>query len=295
MEYGLTRRTLDCRHFVPLTGDSFAAAKEAKFRVIRMLAVEEKLDMVLANYIEFEHAILQITLEKAISHLDGWSEGRAIVLSINRRLANLLTTCRLYLDHLPHETEPLLANSRDLLKRLTAEQYDARLGYRAMEALRNYAQHRGLPLHTLTLGGRWVDAEGGRRREHTTPLYVQIDSLRADGKFKESVLKELAVQGDKVPLKPLVRDYVTGIMTVHIGLRKAVQDLITESEQRLESMMTLYRQTEDNILGLAVVARLDHTVEEHTDIFPDFMQRRRELSLKNSGGGDLAKLVISSE
>jgi hypothetical protein len=295
MEYGLTRRVLTCRHFIPITEEQFAEIRGAKDSLGRILAIEERLELVLQNYVEFEHEILQVTLEKAIAMLSGWSEGRAIVLRINRRLANLLTTCRLYLDHVPRLAAPLIKSSPELIVQLTAREYESRLGYRAMEALRNYAQHRGLPLHTVRLGGRWVDVEGGRRREHTTPLYVQLDTLGSDGKFKVAVLKELEAQGQQISIKPLVREYVTGIMCVQAGLREAISDVIESSEQLLESAMGKYHEVEDTIIGLAAVQREDQVEKDYVDIFPDFLDRRRELARRNRGAGDLTTLVVSSE
>lgn len=85
------------------------------------------------------------------------------------------------------------------MKAITSPEYDARLGYRVMEALRNYVQHRGLPLHSITVGGGWIDTEEGRRRKEKTTLYLNVDTLAEDKDFKKDVLDELRSGDTKLP------------------------------------------------------------------------------------------------
>jgi len=154
MQCGLRRDVLGSKHFLPISEEVFKSVRDARARSIRAVEIEEKLDMVLQNYIEYEHELLQITLRNALFATGGWFEFRDIIHDINRRLANLLSTTRLYLDHLRHDAGPLFdaaGSDAKALSAITSEEYDGRLGYRVMEALRNYVQHRGLPLHSTRL------------------------------------------------------------------------------------------------------------------------------------------------
>ena len=84
-------------------------------------------------------------------------------LIVNRRLMNLFNACRGYLDHTKHHLNsiqnPIRLSYFEEFKKYASEQYDAHLAYRAMEAMRNYAQHAGFPIG-VTYGG-WMDS--GRR------------------------------------------------------------------------------------------------------------------------------------
>ena len=66
----------------------------------------------------------------------------------DRKIANLLSAARLYVDHAKQHVHRILAldpvTTFDVGATLST-QYDLRFGYRCMEALRNYVQHRGLP------------------------------------------------------------------------------------------------------------------------------------------------------
>lgn len=300
MEYGLTRGVLSSDHFVPITEKGFTRTRLARDRSHRVLDIEEKLDMVLQNYVEYEHELLQITLRSALFNPGGWSDFRDIIHQINRRLVNLLSTSRLYVDQLRHDALPLLRASvdgTDIVKAITSREYDSRLGYRTMEALRNYVQHRGLPLHSVTLGGGWVDTPDGERRKEKTTLYLNVQTLSEDEKFKRSVLEELRGGNRKLPLKPLVRDYITGLICVQQAVREKLAGIVMNDDDWLRSLITRYQsEAEEKILGLAAVARRQDRTEEHTvGISMNFIDRRRWLERKNCGAGELGKIIVTSE
>lgn len=153
MEYGLTQDVLECEHFLRIPEAVFGRIASARDRSIRALEIEENLDMLLHNYVDFEHELLQISLRNALFSVGDWSEFRSVIQDLNRRMVNLLSTARLYLDHLRHRSAPLLkcaSADSGAVEAIISHEYEARRGYRVMEALRNHVQHRGLPLHSIT-------------------------------------------------------------------------------------------------------------------------------------------------
>lgn len=300
MQFGLTREVLECKHFLHISEDEFTSASGARERTVKAAGIEEKLDMVLQNYIEYEHELLQIVLRNALFSLGDWSDFHDIIHDVNRRLANLLSTTRLYLDHLRHDAAPLFERAgRDAtaIKAITSAEYDGRLGYRVMEALRNYVQHRGLPLHSLTLGGKWLDTDEGHLRKERVDLFLKVDCIAKDGKFKPGILEELRRGDSKLPLKPLVRDYITGLMRIQQRVREELRSVYEVDDTLLASLVERYRSlTGDGILGLRAVAQHeDGTYTEGIGISTAFVERRRFFERKNSGAGDLTRLVVTSE
>ena len=63
MDYGLTCDVLTGKHFLSLTEEEFEAARKARRHLFEVLDIEEKLNIVLEDYIEYELELLQITLE----------------------------------------------------------------------------------------------------------------------------------------------------------------------------------------------------------------------------------------
>jgi hypothetical protein len=60
MQCGLRRDVLGSKHFLPISEEVFKSVRDARARSIRAVEIEEKLDMVLQNYIEYEHELLQM-------------------------------------------------------------------------------------------------------------------------------------------------------------------------------------------------------------------------------------------
>jgi hypothetical protein len=69
-----------------------------------------------------------------------------------------------------------------------AAEYDASLSYRVIEALRNYAQHCGLPAHVITYQSRWVDHDkpDAAKLVHGVSPSLSLKHLANDTRFKAS-------------------------------------------------------------------------------------------------------------
>src|SRR5688572_4740373 len=100
--YGLTRLVLIRSPFVELTKDEYRTGLHAKHCVWQSLQIEEKFDLVLSNYEEFEQDILQVALRASMYFQHDWSAGVDTFQRTNRRIVNLLSGCRLYLDQIGH-------------------------------------------------------------------------------------------------------------------------------------------------------------------------------------------------
>jgi len=142
-----------------------------------------------------------------------------------------------------------------------------------------------------------VDTENGERRTERAFLYLKVDTLAKDGKFKRSVLEEVSGGDGKLLLKPLVRDYVTGLIRVQQRVRTELRSLLSEDDALLESLVERFRIVDrGGALGLnAVAQRGDGTYADKIGVSTSFIERRRLLEQKNSGAGDLGKLVVTSE
>lgn len=151
MEYGITKRLIGQPNFLEISREKFDEAKVANESLGETLRIEEKFNIILENYREFESELLSLCLNQAIFSNRTWSSFQNEIHIVNRRVLNLLTTCRLYVDQIPHNINSIYRDkhSTELVEQKMAQEYDSYLGYRVIEALRNYAQHRGLPVFQL--------------------------------------------------------------------------------------------------------------------------------------------------
>jgi hypothetical protein len=207
----------------------FEDIKAAINGVTAALNIEEKYNIMKENYVELETALLNIALTWSLFDGANWSSTMTDLYTINRRLANLLTTARLYLDQVAHDLSTLYGNPSLLLdefKNMTSAEYDNSLGYRVMEALRNYIQHQGLPLVAISYQ-TWSDPEPVSSTDIDLPSqahYVvkpqlSTEQLRKSGRVKSPVLKELERLGEHVDVRPFTRQYIQALTDVHVMLR----------------------------------------------------------------------------
>jgi hypothetical protein len=272
--YGLV--VLGSTAFVPITLPEYLAIDEALRGLLECLFLEEKFDFVAENYLELETAWLESAARTMVFRGQDYRWFQVELARFNRRVANLLSAAKTYVDHSSRHVDRIFgAGSDDALsvREAFSRQYDERLGYRVMEALRNFVQHRDLPVHAMSFETRLV--ERGDREQlvlYTVSAYLRPDDLQADGKFKKAVLEELLPMGDKVDLKGLVRDYIEGLAAVHAEVRDRAAAKIQSWEAVQDGAISAFKSAypEDGIVGLAAVTRdAEGLYVEQRELFTD--------------------------
>lgn len=102
MQYGITKRLIGHQNFLEISRENFDEAKMAHDCLGEALRIEEKFNIILENYREFESELLSLCLNFAIFSDRTWSSFQNEIHIVNRRVLNLLTTSRLYVDQIPH-------------------------------------------------------------------------------------------------------------------------------------------------------------------------------------------------
>lgn len=300
MEYGITRLVLGCQQFIELRRDEYVAAKRAKTCLVTALSIEEKLDLLLENYAELDLELQTLTTRHYLFQNHDWSSFRNDAHTINRRLANLLSAGRLYIDQTRHNISELFGPASDQLKALDqafAEQYDAHLGYRVLEALRNHVQHRSLPVHTLTYKAVRDDRGEVTLVKHICIPSLSVSWIEEQGNFKGEILQELKRGSNLIDLRPLVRQYLASLGQVHVGLRERMSEAIAAWDAQLESIKARFHDTYgDHVAGLAVVIKDEQgVVKESSYIVEDLVIRRKYLEKKNHSMAHLRAHYTSTE
>lgn len=223
--YVLCRMSGEFPH-VELPASHYRSLAEAVSVLDHLRETEEKYTAVLENYFEFELCLLQETLRILI-----FSENLGEVPKhlASRRLINVLTAVRLFLDSLPQHANEIFASDpekREQVSKAPAIAYDSSLSYRLMEALRNYSQHQSLPVHNWKVQNKVIPSASHGYRDpdfidvSVTPA-LDLGKLATSRKFKKGILKEL--HDDNLELKPHVRMYIEKLGEIQETLRLAAR------------------------------------------------------------------------
>lgn len=299
--YGITCLVLGCSSVIEISDDEFTRITTAKRHLLTLLGLEEKFDLVLENYLEYERELLRLNLQRMLlQDCDGSSSMTDIQL-LNRRLANHVLTARLYLDRVQHELKAIYREDSPLpglLKQKIAEQYDNARGFRIIEAMRHYLQHRNLPVHELIHRMEPDNSCSPPQFRYILEPYVEVLQLRDDPQFKRSVLAELEQMGKLVNVTPLVRQHIEALCRVHQELRKHTAQDIEVWEQVMDMVLRRARESFGHawpgLPGLAVVAGEQRDIYDQSEtIGGDLRTRRMFFQHKNSNLGFLSRRYVS--
>ena len=85
-----------------------------------------------------------------------------------------------------------------------------RAAWWVVRCLRNYVQHRNLPVGSIGYPSNWIEQLTPRaRRRHRVQVFLDTEALGEGDSFKLGVLRELRSPGDRyVPMTPMVRQYI---------------------------------------------------------------------------------------
>ena len=303
MKYSIVGFVGAKRASIDISSDLYIGASRAKSALLELLNLEEKLDMVVENYREFEMELLNITMSHMLFFTFDWSCLIQEINTMNRRIVNLLTACRLYMDHMIHTLNNIYGNNNrtsELVRTAMKKEYDDNLSYRIMESLRNFVQHRGLPIHEATHNNWLENYQRGDRHFNTTSIVLDVGELELEGGFKESVLEEMRKLDPKVDLKLTIRNYIESIQRIHARYRELVRDDFPKWEGTVQDVIDMFRKNsgaqENDVLGITMLAKdANGAGDKPIDIFSDFIKRRHALEQKNRLLRPLSKQVVTSE
>lgn len=298
LSYGLMKLVLNQDRFVPISKEAFETITVARDCLMQLVVIEEKFNFVVENLNVLEKAVHEAAdLNKTFPIAT--VEFQIAKSDINRHVANLVALGRMFIEQSLVHVDKLNKLADKVLFDLAASrarQYDARLGYRLFEELRNYMLHRGSAVHFVDFHSRKeYDANGAMSLRRDVFAYASAAQLAEDKKFKRRVSAELEAIGDRHDLVAMGRDYVAGLWDTQLEFRRALEDFVSDTEAAYVEGAYLYAEVdrEDElpaVVALAGVARSeDGSIKEKTPIVLDLMAQREHYEQKN---GEAARLRL---
>ncbi|NLF41306.1 MAG: hypothetical protein GX587_01275 [Bacteroidales bacterium] len=302
MEYGITKLILGFSGFIEITECEYQLIKTSRQNLLEVLFLEEKFNLFIENYYEYETELLAIASRMMIYGNADYLLMRNELNLISRRIVNLLTTGRMYLDQSVQHVDHIYgkkATNYDIVKKSISIQYDQYLGYRVMEALRNYNQHYGFPIHNLNFSQKLVEVDSSFHLLFKPIPSIDIQQLKGDGHFKNEVLLEIQDIYDNklVDVRPLIREYVEGICNIQEKIREIAHNNITTWEQNLDDAIEKFQNQYGNEIGLAGLALISKNDNNQCTLYisKTIIERRLTLEQKNKQLINLYNRYASNE
>lgn len=296
MKYFLRKSVLAEVPEIEISKSKYIEYKRARKVLSNCFEIEEKYEILISNYLEFETQLLNATAIQMVRRSLDYSDLFQFRLALNIRLINFLTSARLYVDRMKEnvkECVPELPDAKKLVEAQFSKEYEKHPEYRFMEALRNYAQHRGLPVHWTSQGGKWTNLRENGFLEFSTELASLRSSFEEDKTFKRSVLEEL---DEKMDLKAAIRCYVESISNVHAAARQIIEKSVVSSRELLEDAHKQYASVySGNLVGLSACVCVEGKQTESTSLLLDWDDVRMKLQKRNPKATNLKKRYVTGK
>lgn len=279
---------------IPISDTQFEAITQARAVLAAAFALEECYDLLIGNYVEVEQELLAATVSNVVRDIAEYQDFFELRSTINRRVVNLLTTTRLYLDQAPQRLSDCAVDSitaRAEFKKRTNEHYDVFFGYRFLDALRNHVQHCGLAVHNVGLNSKWIGEGDGCELQHTIQPFAQRRYLSADDGFKKNILDEMP---ESVILTHVIREYLQCIGNLHKLVRGHVKDRVTAARETIQEHLSKYAAASNSTtLGLTAFRTNSQGQQESVPLLLDWDDVRLKLFSRNSDLVGLGRHVVT--
>lgn len=283
---------------IPIDQTRRVALEKADEGILVMLGFEDRYAMVIDNLMDLERHLFDWSLIDMLRPMAGFDELFDHKRDANRFLGNLLSACRQYIDQTHHRVGPYLATTGLTTQSALSEQYDAHLSFRVMEALRNYVQHEDLGVHTVSIGGSWIESSGSKVRRYVVSIGIDLDHLSKATKFKAKVLAELKALPAVPDLKQIIREYISALATAHKKMRDALKPQVQGWLSAIEAAFTDVQKAypDEKLNGLAVFEQqADGTRLQLLDISREPAARLHRLQRTNQTTLNLGPAYASTE
>lgn len=247
MKYFVKQFILGKTAILPINASQFNQLQQSQRSMVAAKAIEEKYDLMISNYLEFEKELLLQTTEQVVLNKESYDDFYQIKTIINRRIVNLLTSTKLYYDQMQRQVRLCDLNNDDFSTTVLgyfSREYDSHFEYRFMENIRNYVQHCGLAIHSFSLPMNWEGEGDSRLMKNGIKIYSTREELGQDPKFsRRPVFAECA---DKINLTKSIRKYIEKLSSIHDEIRTLIEWNLKESRNCIENIISQYKAINDN-------------------------------------------------
>lgn len=267
---------------VTITEDDWKRYSEAMGRFLT-LTERRTLKMVARNALELDTltGYYRSLYQTRRAPEEGRLDARDAAFNLMTAVVNWLSSFRLYLDHEERRINHTYGETSEQLARfekVTSEVFDNSAAYRVIYKFRNYVQHCGMPISSVSMKSVDDDSVATQRIEFT----VDRDTLLADYDWTVTTRADLADMPKDIDVFDLIRETMDGLRKIaHEVLRidteralAGVKD-IREARERLGEVDgnpvllelgveagELKRISHLPLLGEADIERLERAAEE---------------------------------
>ena len=241
-----------------IDADQYATLSEALTAVVSAMEIEELFQVFAQSFLRFEKDLLEVAFEYAFA--DILALGDELFFSsvrhrFNVNIITILTSFKSYDDHCNRILKSSIAppKAQEFNNRKRSEIFDTHLSYRICSGLRNYAQHRALPLGGFSIGGKTNIGRDNAGKKvkldtgFTVSPWLNVSKLKDSSQCKAKLQRELDDLGyEKIDMTWLIRSFVGAMYERHAALREFLKPEIETASERITAGYDLARTAKNS-------------------------------------------------
>lgn len=275
-------------------------------KLFEMIFLEEKLDLFLESYFDFEVELLKIGTRYMIFNKDHSFSAHYDRNSLNKSLSSLLSASSLYFDQCESHLTRIFGRKSDKLEFLKRQKNELKEKddlFRFFLELRNHSQHHDIPIVNIKYSGSWTClGEDGLLKFVIIPL-ADISRLEKDTQFDKILLLKIKnenknIYDDFFDIRPIIRHFVEKLSCLHLLFRDEIANQTKECDQILNDMLfQVYDPTQDPINKYGYLLKIDENNKLLSEkiFFNGIIERRKLFEKKFSSFMNLHKKFVSNE
>jgi len=284
MNYYLQRLALGKNKRIVMTEKEFNELKLAKDTLTNFFSLTENYRVVVESYRAVEKAKHDAELEHILYSRLGYDNFSDARVALNSPLVGYLASARYFLDSTNKILPKSLSQAQvESFNKFRSNIYDTISEYRFVEALRNYVQHRELPVHNVTYHNYVEDSNNIETSDKVSSLSLRAvrQNLREDKKFKKAALEGMPAVIDIIYC---IRFHMEGMWKLHDYLVRSHFELLDEARSVVSNAIERFEEDPgERSFGLHAIASLSET--EETEKVPLLLEwdDARRAALKRIG------------
>ena len=297
MEYGLQVLALGQRQKIGLSEQEFGLIRRSKQNLELLFKLVEDYRVVVESY----RAVEVAKHESALSHLlcsnAGYDDASDTRVMLSSRIAGYLACSRYFIDSTDKVLPKLVSETQaEQFKAFRSAIYDSTKEYRFIEALRNYSQHREIPIDNIKFFSGREKAQDSETVEimHALSIGVSKAVLASDVKFKKTALEGMP---ESINLIYCIRSHMEGLWKTHDYLNKTLESVSDESRAVVKNAIDRFEaETKEDSLGLYALAQESDTdIREKVPMLLDWDDARRQALKKMQALKNLSRCYITGK
>lgn len=200
-----------------ITKEKFEITINHSLNIHHHIMHQELFYIFLTNYVEFnkyfESVVNSFLKRENFNLLDNnLPELKYVSRNANRFLFNYLSSARTYLDHSEKYLKNKYGNNStqfNSFKSYTSSLFDNFFEYRFIYKLRNYAQHCGLPINSITFS---VDNKDLLKRTiNLNPLFLKSELKKNYKEWGQKINEDFDFQPEEISVRQIIGNYYKNI------------------------------------------------------------------------------------